>query len=77
MEQRSQAPELIGQAPAFLDALAHASSAASGDRPILVIGERGAGKELFAGRIHYLSPRWEGPLVKVNCAAMNEELLES
>lgn len=77
MEQRSQAPELIGQAPAFLDALAHASSAASVDRPILVIGERGAGKELFAGRIHYLSPRWEGPLVKVNCAAMNEELLES
>ncbi|MEO1240741.1 MAG: phage shock protein operon transcriptional activator [Pseudomonadota bacterium] len=70
-------PELIGQAPAFLDALAHASAAASVDRPILVIGERGSGKELFASRIHFLSPRWEGPLIKVNCAAMNEELLES
>ncbi len=70
-------PELIGQAPAFLDALAHASSAAALDRPLLIAGERGAGKELLAARIHFLSPRWEGPLVKVNCAAMNEELLES
>lgn len=72
-----QPPELIGQAPAFLDALAHASSAAQLDRPLLVVGERGAGKELIAERIHFLSPRWEGPLLKINCAAMNEELLES
>lgn len=70
-------PELIGQAPAFLDALAHASRAAALDRPLLIVGERGAGKELFAGRIHFLSSRWDGPLVKVNCAAMNDELLDS
>ena len=70
-------PELIGQSRAFLDALDHASRVAEIDRPILVVGERGSGKELFAGRIHFLSPRWDGPLVKVNCAAMNEELLES
>ncbi|MHA7873412.1 MAG: sigma 54-interacting transcriptional regulator, partial [Hyphococcus sp.] len=60
-----------------MDALAHASAAAAVNRPILIIGERGSGKELFAARIHFLSPRWEAPLVKVNCAAMNEELLES
>ncbi|MBL4620302.1 MAG: phage shock protein operon transcriptional activator [Marinicaulis sp.] len=70
-------PDLIGQSPIFLDALAHASAAASVDRPILVIGERGSGKELFAARIHFLSPRWEGPFIKVNCAAMSEELLDS
>ncbi len=73
----SRAPDLLGQAPVFLDALAHASEAAALDRPLLIIGERGTGKELIAARIHFLSPRWEGPLVKVNCAAMNEELLES
>ncbi|MEZ5893612.1 MAG: phage shock protein operon transcriptional activator [Parvularculaceae bacterium] len=70
-------PELIGQSRAFLDALEHASRIAMVDRPVLVMGERGSGKELIAARIHFLSPRWEGPLVKVNCAAMNEELLES
>lgn len=70
-------PELIGQSPLFLDALAHASSAAALDRPLLIVGERGSGKELIAGRIHFLSPRWEAPLIKVNCAALSEELLES
>ncbi|WP_411820216.1 phage shock protein operon transcriptional activator [Hyphococcus formosus] len=70
-------PELIGQSQAFLDALDHASSVAEIDRPVLVMGERGSGKELIAARIHFLSKRWDGPLVKVNCAAMNEALLES
>ena len=77
METSPAAPELIGQSRLFLDALEHASSVAAIDRPVLVVGERGSGKELFAARIHYLSPRWEGPLIKVNCAAMNEDLLES
>ena len=69
--------DFIGESAAFLDALTHASAAAALDRPLLIAGERGVGKELFAGRIHFLSPRWEGPLVKVNCAALSEELLES
>ena len=77
MERQVAASELIGQSPAFLDALAHASDVAEVDRPVLIVGERGTGKELLAARMHFLSPRWEGPLIKLNCAAMNEELLES
>lgn len=77
MENPPSLPDLIGQSPAFLDALTHASAVASINRPILVVGERGSGKELLAARIHFLSPRWDGPLVKLNCAAMNDELLES
>lgn len=70
-------PELVGESRLFLDTLAHASNAAGLDRPLLILGERGSGKELIAARIHFLSPRWEGPFVKVNCAALSEELLES
>ncbi|MEZ5897068.1 MAG: sigma 54-interacting transcriptional regulator [Parvularculaceae bacterium] len=77
MSDLRQPPDLIGQSPVFLDSLAHASTAAGLDRPLLICGERGAGKELFAGRIHFLSPRWEGPFVKVNCAALADELLDS
>lgn len=77
MIARPTPPELIGQSRAFLEALEHASHVAGIDRPVLIAGERGAGKELFASRIHFLSERWDGPLIKVNCAAMNEELLES
>ncbi|MCG8443916.1 MAG: phage shock protein operon transcriptional activator [Caulobacterales bacterium] len=76
-EPFDRAPELIGQSPAFLAALEHASAAAALDRPLLVIGERGTGKELVAARIHFLSPRWDRAYVKVNCAALSDELLES
>ncbi|MCC6981821.1 MAG: phage shock protein operon transcriptional activator [Bauldia sp.] len=71
------APPPLGNSPAFLDALAQVSAAAPLDRPLLVIGERGSGKELIAERVHFLSRRWDQPLVKVNCAALSEELLES
>ena len=47
------------------------------DRPVLVIGERGTGKELIAARLHYLSARWDRPLIKLNAAAIPETLLES
>lgn len=77
MEHPRQPPDLIGQSRAFTDALAHASAAAALDRPILICGERGSGKELIAARVHFLSPRWEGPFVKLNCAALAEELLDS
>ncbi len=77
MNDREQPPDLIGQSPIFLDALAHASAAAALDRPLLICGERGSGKELIAARVHFLSPRWEGAFVKLNCAALAEELLDS
>jgi psp operon transcriptional activator len=68
---------LIGEAPSFLAMLEHVSRAAKLVKPVLVIGERGTGKELIASRLHYLSPRWQQPLIKVNCAALTESLLES
>lgn len=67
----------IGESPEWLEALEKASFVASLDRPILVIGERGTGKELIGERLHFLSRRWNGPFIKVNCAALNEELLDS
>lgn len=70
-------PPVIGEAPSFLAMLEHVSSAARVSKPILVLGERGTGKELIASRLHYLSPRWEQTLVKVNCAALTESILES
>ncbi len=73
----SAAPPLIGEAPAFLDTLAHVSAAAPLDRPLLIIGERGVGKELIAARAHFLSRRWDRAFLKLNCAALSEDLLES
>ena len=77
MDRSRQPPDLVGQSQAFQEALAHASSAAALDRPLLICGERGSGKELIAARIHFLSPRWEGPFIKLNCAALAETLLDS
>ena len=70
-------PPLLGESPAFHAALAHLSRVAPLERPVLVIGERGTGKELAAARLHYLSRRWDRPFVKVNCAALPETLLDS
>jgi psp operon transcriptional activator len=67
----------IGQSLPFLDAVERASRAAPLNRPVLVIGERGTGKELIAERLHHLSGRWAGPLVTMNCAALPENLIEA
>ena len=69
--------QFIGQSTAFLDAVERASRAAPMRRPVLVIGERGTGKELIAERLHRLSPRWGEPLVTLNCAALPETLIEA
>ena len=68
---------LIGEAPAFMQVLESVSQIAPLEKPVLVVGERGTGKELIAARLHYLSNRWEAEYQKVNCAAISESLLES
>ena len=78
MEQPDRpALESLGQSDAFLGFSEELSRAAAVDRPVLLIGERGTGKELAARRLHYLSPRWHGPLVTLNCAALAPTLVES
>ena len=76
MTERPAQP-IIGEAPVFLAMLEHVSRAAPLSKPVLVVGERGTGKELIASRLHFLSKRWEQPMVKVNCAALTETILES
>lgn len=68
---------MIGQANSFLEVLEQISQVAPLNKPVLVIGERGTGKELIAARLHYLSQRWDQNYVKLNCAALNDNLLES
>ncbi len=70
-------PEALGVSEAFFDFQQRLSKVAKVDRPVLIIGERGTGKELAAARLHYLSQRWQGPLVALNCAALGESVLES
>ncbi|WP_181404472.1 phage shock protein operon transcriptional activator [Citrobacter freundii] len=68
---------LLGEANSFIEVLEQVSHLAPLDKPVLVIGERGTGKELIANRLHYLSTRWQGPFISLNCAALNENLLDS
>lgn len=68
---------MIGNSAALAAALDHVSSLAQIDRPVLILGERGTGKELAAERLHFLSTRWSNELIKVNCGAIAESLLES
>lgn len=68
---------IIGNSAALASALERISLLAPINRPVLVLGERGTGKELAADRLHFLSSRWDAPLLKVNCAAIAEALLES
>ncbi len=69
--------EALGQCEAFLAFQERLSRVARVNRPVLLVGERGTGKELAAARLHYLSPRWQGPLVALNCAALTPTLIES
>ena len=69
--------EALGQSERFLEFQERLSRVAPIDRPVLLIGERGIGKELAASRLHYLSKRWQGPLVALNCSALAGSLIES
>lgn len=73
----AQLPDIIGNAASFVAVLDQVSRLAAIDRPVLVVGDRGTGKELLAARLHYLSPRWERPFVQVNCAALPIDLIDS
>ncbi len=77
MKKEQFQDNLIGQSNPFLEVLEHVSKAAQLHKPVLVIGERGTGKELIAARLHYLSSRWDGPYLSLNCAALNDNLLDS
>lgn len=69
--------EPLGESDAFLEFQARLSRAAKVERPVLLVGERGTGKELAARRLHYLSARWNAPLAALNCAALAPGVLES
>lgn len=77
MSRFQQRDNLIGQSDAFLEVLERVSQIAQLNKPVLIIGERGTGKELIAARLHYLSKRWDQQYVTLNCASLNENLLES
>jgi psp operon transcriptional activator len=77
MTRFKQQDNLIGQSNNFLEVLEQISQIAPLSKPVLIIGERGTGKELVAARLHYLSKRWDQNYLKLNCAALNENLLES
>lgn len=69
--------EAIGQSDAFLEFQEQIAKVAPIDRPVLLMGERGTGKELAATRLHYLSNRWEGPRITLNCATLPPSLMET
>lgn len=68
---------LLGEANSFTEVLEQVSRLAPLNKPVLIIGERGTGKELIANRLHFLSGRWDGPFISLNCAALNENLLDT
>ncbi len=67
----------IGSSEVFMEFQNALAKAAGVDRSVLIIGERGSGKELAARRLHFLSPRWDRNLVTVNCAALPPSLIET
>ena len=72
-----EAPRMIGKSAAFQHAVQQATQVARSDVGVLLSGESGTGKELLAAHIHRESPFASGPFVKVNCAAIPTELIES
>lgn len=76
-EELGAGPKMIGSSAAFTQVVEQASLAARSDARILLIGESGTGKELIAAHVHRESPFAQGPFVKVNCAAIPTDLIES
>ena len=76
-ETPARATEALGQSEKFLEFQERLSRVAPVNRPVLLLGERGTGKELAAGRLHYLSSRWHKPFLTLNCSALSQSLIES
>ncbi|MGB5745524.1 MAG: phage shock protein operon transcriptional activator [Desulfobacterales bacterium] len=76
-ETPARATEALGQSEKFLEFQERLSRVAPVNRPVLLLGERGTGKELAAGRLHYLSNRWHKPFLTLNCSALSQSLIES
>ena len=70
-------PEAIGESESFIEFQEQISKVAPVERPVLIIGERGTGKELAALKIHFLSKRWQKPLITLNCSALTSTLIGS
>ena len=77
MSNNAHSERLLGESPVFLEILDHVSLIAPLSKPVLIVGERGTGKELIASRLHFLSQRWDQEYIKMNCAAISETLLET
>ena len=76
-ERNCQFDQIVGSSPALESVLAGVERVARTDATVLVLGETGTGKELIAHAIHNLSARCERPFIKLNCAAIPFDLLES
>lgn len=75
--QEGYTQQPLGESEVFLDFQAKLSRVAAVNRPVLLVGERGSGKEIAARRLHFLSPRWDKSLITVNCAALPPSLIET
>jgi DNA-binding NtrC family response regulator len=74
---RGQYGSIVGRSPAMQKVFELLDTVASVDANVLISGESGTGKELVANAIHYASPRADGPFIKINCAALPKDLIES
>ncbi|MEZ5351809.1 MAG: sigma-54 dependent transcriptional regulator [Bryobacteraceae bacterium] len=77
LREQSEPSAMIGEADSWRRTVEEATLAARSDARVLILGESGTGKELLAAHVHRASPFAAGPFVKVNCAAIPTELLET